>query len=278
MGARGGEATLDEPLTAGRHAGGSRPRGASRQAEADPPVGPAAESPDTDRGLPHRDHAQRSVLRPLSSCRHPADGRPRQMVAHRRRRGSRTARSPSSLDELRTGFPQAEVAAVCQCSGNRRGLSSAACPRRGMGLRRDGQCASGSGPRLKDVLAKAGVEGRRPGGMASTAPMSPVLPTTPDFVKSLPMDKALADETIIAYDDEWSAAAASQRLSRARDRAGMDRDLLDEARHQHPAQQQAARELLGQGGLSHTGGDVRGGSSGSRRKTPRQPGRSPRWW
>ena len=45
-------------------------------------------------------------------------------------------------------------------------------------------------------------------------------------------------------DDERPAAAASQRLSRARRRAGLDRDLLDEARHQHPAQRQAARQLL----------------------------------
>ena len=50
-------------------------------------------------------------------------------------------------------------------------------------------------------------------------------------------------------------------------RAGLDRDLLDEARHQHPAQQQAARELLGQGGLSRAGGDVPGGSCRSRRRT-----------
>ena len=49
-----------------------------------------------------------------------------------------------SLDELRTDFPQVEVAAVCQCSGNRRGLSSAACRRRGVGLWRDGHARSGA--------------------------------------------------------------------------------------------------------------------------------------
>jgi DMSO/TMAO reductase YedYZ molybdopterin-dependent catalytic subunit len=100
------------------------------------------------------------------------------------------------LDELRTGFPQVEVAAVCQCSGNRRGLSSPHVPGVEWGYGAMGN-AVWRGPRLKDVLAKAGVKAGALEVWLDGAD-SPVLPTTPDFLKSLPMDKAVADETIIA--------------------------------------------------------------------------------
>ena len=53
------------------------------------------------------------------------------------------------------------------------------------------------GPRLKDVLAKAGVKAGAVEVWLDGAD-GPVLPTTPDFLKSLPMDKAMADEVIIA--------------------------------------------------------------------------------
>ena len=53
------------------------------------------------------------------------------------------------------------------------------------------------GPRLKDVLAKAGVKAGALEVWLDGAD-SPVLPTTPDFLKALPMDKAMADEVIIA--------------------------------------------------------------------------------
>ena len=69
------------------------------------------------------------------------------------------------LDDLRSGFPQAEVAAVCQCSGNRRGLSSPHVPGVEWGYGAMGN-AVWRGPRLKDVLAKAGVKAGAPGGVA----------------------------------------------------------------------------------------------------------------
>ena len=57
--------------------------------------------------------------------------------------------------------------------------------------------AAWRGPRLKDVLAKVGV---KPGAVEVwlNGADGPVLPTTPDFMKALPMDKAMADEVIIA--------------------------------------------------------------------------------
>ena len=74
------------------------------------------------------------------------------------------------------------------------------------------------GPRLKDVLAKAGVKAGAVEVWLDGAD-GPVLPTTPDFQRCLPMDKAMADEVDHRHDDERPAAAASQWLSRARHRA-----------------------------------------------------------
>jgi sulfite dehydrogenase (cytochrome) subunit A len=100
------------------------------------------------------------------------------------------------LDDLAKKFEQVEVLAVCQCSGNRRGLSSPHVAGVQWGYGAMGS-AAWSGPRLKDVLAKAGVKSDAVEVWLDGAD-GPVLPTTPDFRKSLPMDKALADEVIVA--------------------------------------------------------------------------------
>jgi DMSO/TMAO reductase YedYZ molybdopterin-dependent catalytic subunit len=99
------------------------------------------------------------------------------------------------LDDLRS-LPQTEVAAVCQCSGNRRGLSSPHVAGVEWGYGAMGS-ATWRGPRLKDVLAKAGVKAGALEVWLDGAD-GPVLPTTPDFHKSLPMDKAMSDDVIIA--------------------------------------------------------------------------------
>jgi len=103
----------------------------------------------------------------------------------------------ASVDELRKGFPEHEVTAVCQCSGNRRGLSDPHVAGVEWGYGAMGN-AVWRGVRLKDVLEKAGVKSNAVEvwihGMDG-----PVLPTTPAFHKSLPMAKAMADEVLIAY-------------------------------------------------------------------------------
>ncbi len=99
------------------------------------------------------------------------------------------------LDDLRS-LPQVEVAAVCQCSGNRRGLSSPHVPGVEWGYGAMG-CATWRGPRLKEVLAKAGARASAVEVWLDGAD-GPVLPTTPDFRKSLPIDKAMSDDVIIA--------------------------------------------------------------------------------
>jgi DMSO/TMAO reductase YedYZ molybdopterin-dependent catalytic subunit len=100
------------------------------------------------------------------------------------------------LADLAKSFHQYEVTAVCQCSGNRRGLSQPHVPGVEWGFGAMG-AAVWRGPRLKDVLDKAGVKPEAVEVWLSGAD-SPVLPTTPPFQKSLPMDLAMADDVIIA--------------------------------------------------------------------------------
>ena len=98
--------------------------------------------------------------------------------------------------DLQNGYEQVSVTALCQCSGNRRGLSTPHVPGVQWGLGAMGN-AVWRGPRLKDILAKAGL---RPGMVEIVVDGAdgPVLTTTPDFVKSLPLAKATDENTIIA--------------------------------------------------------------------------------
>jgi DMSO/TMAO reductase YedYZ molybdopterin-dependent catalytic subunit len=93
-------------------------------------------------------------------------------------------------------LPQIEVTAVCQCSGNRRGLSQPHVAGVEWGHGAMGN-ATWRGPRLRDVLAKAGVKQSAVEVWLGGGD-GPVLPTTPDFMKSLPLAKAMTDEVIIA--------------------------------------------------------------------------------
>jgi DMSO/TMAO reductase YedYZ molybdopterin-dependent catalytic subunit len=102
-----------------------------------------------------------------------------------------------SYEELRRKFRAAEVAAVNQCSGNRRGLFSPHVPGVQWGFGAMGN-AIWSGVRLRDVLEDAGLA---PGAVEVVADGAdaPAL-TGPDFVKSLPMWKALDPDTLIAFE------------------------------------------------------------------------------
>lgn len=98
----------------------------------------------------------------------------------------------AALDRLE----QVEVTAVCQCSGNRRGLSAPHVPGVQWGVGAMGN-AVWRGPRLRDVLALAGV---RPGAVeiAFNGPDSGVLEATPVFAKSIPVDRAMDETAIVA--------------------------------------------------------------------------------
>ena len=100
------------------------------------------------------------------------------------------------LRDLQSGFEQVEIAAVCQCSGNRRGLSEPHVPGVQWGVGAMG-CAAWKGVRLKDVLARAGLRKEAVEVVVDGAD-GPVVDKTPDFVKSIPLWKALDENTIIA--------------------------------------------------------------------------------
>src|SRR5581483_5967180 len=102
-----------------------------------------------------------------------------------------------SIADLKTQFEPVELVAVNQCSGNSRGFFQPRVP--------GGQSGNGAmgnarwkGVRLADVLKKCGLaEGARQAvfnGLDKT-----VMPTTPDFVKSLDVDQAMDGEVMLAW-------------------------------------------------------------------------------
>lgn len=103
-----------------------------------------------------------------------------------------------SLAQLRADFTTTTVTAVCQCSGNRRGLFRPQVP----GLQWENGamgCAEWRGVRLAEVLERAGL---KPSAVEVSfdAADAPPLEGTPDFVKSLPRAKALHPDTLLAFE------------------------------------------------------------------------------
>src|SRR5262249_36168428 len=108
-----------------------------------------------------------------------------------------------TLRDLKEGFEQVEVAAVCQCAGNRRGLFQPHVPGVQWGYGAMGN-AVWRGVRLKDVLQKAGLKPEALEIVCDGADYG-IIAKIPDFVKSLPMWKALEDTTLIALDMNGAA-------------------------------------------------------------------------
>jgi DMSO/TMAO reductase YedYZ molybdopterin-dependent catalytic subunit len=102
-----------------------------------------------------------------------------------------------TLEQLQREFEPVELAVLCICSGNRRGLSSPHVPGVQWGYGAMGN-AKWKGARLKDVLARAGVK-KDAVEVVFDGADGPVLDKTPDFVKSIPLWKALDENTILAY-------------------------------------------------------------------------------
>jgi sulfite dehydrogenase (cytochrome) subunit A len=103
-----------------------------------------------------------------------------------------------SLRELRSRFASVSLAAVNQCSGNRRGLFTPRVPGVQWSHGAMGN-ALWTGVRLRDVLYEAGVATDALEVVFDGAD-GPVLPGTPDFIKSLPIARALDDSTLIAFE------------------------------------------------------------------------------
>ncbi len=102
-----------------------------------------------------------------------------------------------TLDDLKK-MPAVEVVAVNQCSGNRRGLSNPHVAGVEWGYGAMG-CARWKGAKLKDVIAMVGLKPEAI-EIAFNGADGPAYDKTPDFIKSLPVWKAMDDSTIIAYE------------------------------------------------------------------------------
>jgi DMSO/TMAO reductase YedYZ molybdopterin-dependent catalytic subunit len=110
-----------------------------------------------------------------------------------------------SLDDLRRNYEAVSVVAVNQCSGNSRRFFEPRIPGAQWGNGALGN-ARWTGVRLRDLLAKAnpkdGAVDVSFGGLdGPTLPAAPpAYAGTPDFVKSLPFDRANDDEVLVAYE------------------------------------------------------------------------------
>src|SRR5262245_1560768 len=102
-----------------------------------------------------------------------------------------------TLDELKA-LPAHEVVAVNQCSGNRRGLFQPHVPGVEWGYGAMG-CARWKGARLKDILDKAGLK-KEAIEISFDGADKGATDKTPDFIKSIPVWKAVEDTTLIAYE------------------------------------------------------------------------------
>jgi len=103
-----------------------------------------------------------------------------------------------SLDDLKKSFDPVDLVAVCQCSGNRRGLSDPHVPGVQWGYGAVGN-ARWKGARLRDVLAKTGLK-KEAVEIAFDGADHGVTNATPDFQKSLPVWKAQDENTLLAWE------------------------------------------------------------------------------
>jgi len=102
-----------------------------------------------------------------------------------------------SMDDIKK-LEKVTYTAVIQCSGNGRSFFEPRVAGGQWGNGAMGNCTWG-GVRLRDVLNIAGI---KPGSVEVTFDGldSVVMPSVPDFIKSLPVDKALEDDVLLAYE------------------------------------------------------------------------------
>lgn len=102
-----------------------------------------------------------------------------------------------SLEDLGRDFERVELTAVCQCAGNRRGFSEPHVPGVEWGSGAMGN-ARWTGVRLRDLLHKAGLKANALEVVVNGVDKS-AIEQTPDFVKCIPVWKALDENTLIAF-------------------------------------------------------------------------------
>jgi DMSO/TMAO reductase YedYZ molybdopterin-dependent catalytic subunit len=112
-------------------------------------------------------------------------------------RGSVATELSLSLDDLKRLGPASEIVAVNQCSGNSRGYSTPRVFGAQLGNGSMGN-ARWAGLPLRTVLEKAGV-GAAARQVTFNGLDTPVLPTTPDFIKALDVEDALNPDVVLAW-------------------------------------------------------------------------------
>ncbi len=110
--------------------------------------------------------------------------------------------------QLKHDFKQVEITALAFCSGNRRALAQ---PRVSGVQWTYGAMGNArwKGVRLKDVLARAGIH-KDAVEIVFDGADAPVNDKTPDFRKSIPLAKALDDDTLIAFEMNGKPLPQSQ--------------------------------------------------------------------
>jgi sulfoxide reductase catalytic subunit YedY len=103
-----------------------------------------------------------------------------------------------SMDDLKNKFQKVTYTAVIQCAGNGRSLFE---PRVIGGQWKNGAMGNvtWTGVRLKDILNQAGIKAGSV-DVSFNGLDTGTLPTVPDFIKSLPIDTALEEDMLIAYE------------------------------------------------------------------------------
>ena len=103
-----------------------------------------------------------------------------------------------SLNDLKTKFKATTITALACCAGNARSFFDPAVPGAQWKNGAMGN-AKWTGVKLKDILQMAGLKPNST-EVAFNGLDSPPLPSVPDFVKALKLDKAIEDEVIVAYE------------------------------------------------------------------------------
>ena len=103
-----------------------------------------------------------------------------------------------SMEDLRTKFERVTYTAVIQCAGNSRSFFD---PRVAGGQWENGAMGNvtWTGAKLKDILNASGIKAGSL-DVAFDGLDKPPLPSVPDFVKSLSLDKAMDEDIIVAYE------------------------------------------------------------------------------
>ena len=102
-----------------------------------------------------------------------------------------------TLDDLKK-MPAVEIVAVNLCSGNRRGLFQPHVTGVEWGYGAMG-CARWKGVRLKDLLDKVGLK-KEAIEIVLNGADGPIVDKTPDFIKSIPVWRAMDETTLVAYE------------------------------------------------------------------------------